>query len=232
MKEITIDPKTVVITRPPDAASVGGPKVVAPLLAGTSRWVAKQKRGDQVIDLIVTVDVKAGDNDWVITHTMATPAGDVVDVATLEKQTMAFVKRQIKQGPVAINIDVKGTKVTGSMTINGQERSIDADAGGPLFADGSGGRLAITCLPLAEGYSATFRNFDLQQMKPKLQQLNVVGSEKVTVPAGTFETYKVEITSAEGGPDQMTLWVAKDSRKAVKMATAMAGMTITAELQG
>jgi hypothetical protein len=42
----------------------------------------------------------------------------------------------------------------------------------------------------------------------------------------------VEITSAEGGPDQMTLWVAKDSRKAVKMATAMAGMTITAELQG
>jgi phosphoribosylcarboxyaminoimidazole (NCAIR) mutase len=92
--------------------------------------------------------------------------------------------------------------------------------------------LAITCLPLAEGYSATFRNFDLQQMKPKVQQLKVAGSEKVTVPAGSFEAYKVEITSAEGGPDQMTLWVAKDSRKAVKMATAMAGMTITAELQG
>jgi hypothetical protein len=149
----------------------------------------------------------------------------------VEKQTMAFVKRQIKQGPVAINMDAKGNKVTGSMTINGQEQPIEADAGGPLFADGSGGRLAITCLPLEERYSATFRNFDLQQMKPKLQQLKVVGSEKVTVPAGTFETYRVEITSAEGGPDQMTLWVTKDSRKAVKMGTAMAGMTLSAELQ-
>ena len=129
LKEITVDPKSVVITRPPDAASVGVPKVVAPLLAGTSRWVAKQKRGDKAIDLTVTVDVKETDHEWVITHTMATPAGDVLDIATLEKQTMAFVKRQIKQGPLAINMDVNGATVTGSITIDGQERPIEADAG-------------------------------------------------------------------------------------------------------
>ena len=132
---------------------------------------------------------------------------------------------------MTINFEVKGDKVTGRINMNGQDKPIDADAGGPLFADGTGGRLSIVCLPLAEGYTATFRNFDLQRMKPKLQQLKVAASEKVTVPAGTFDTWRVEITSAEGGPEQMTLWVAKDSRRAVKMSSVMPGAAITAELQ-
>jgi len=53
---------------------------------------------------------------------------------------------------------------------------------------------ALSCLPLAEGYSTTYRNFDVQQQKVKLMQLKVTGVEKVTVPAGTFDAYKVEIT--------------------------------------
>lgn len=79
----------------------------------------------------------------------------------------------------------------------------------------------------------TFRNFDLQKQKSKLMQLKVTGSETVTVPAGKFETFKVEITSADGGNDQSTVWIAKDSRQAVKASAvlaAMGGATMTAEL--
>jgi hypothetical protein len=53
------------------------------------------------------------------------------------------------------------------------------------------------------------------------------------VPAGKFETWKVEITSADGGSDHTTLWVAKESRATVKTATVMAtagGATMIAEL--
>jgi hypothetical protein len=77
---------------------------------------------------------------------------------------------------------------------------------------------------LAEGYSATFRNFDVQKQKVKLLQLNVTGVEKVTVPAGTFDAYKVEIASADGGDDKETLWVAQDSHKAVKESSVLASM--------
>jgi hypothetical protein len=65
-------------------------------------------------------------------------------------------------------------------------------------------------------------------------QLKVSGSESVTVPAGAFETFKVEITSAEGGPERVTVWVAKEARKPVKIAMSMpqmGGATMTAELQ-
>jgi hypothetical protein len=79
----------------------------------------------------------------------------------------------------------------------------------------------------------SFRNFDLQKQKVKLMQLSVAGSETVTVPAGTFTAFRVEVTSADGS-DKSTVWIAKDSRKAVKMSTIMASMggaTMTAELQ-
>jgi hypothetical protein len=96
--------------------------------------------------------------------------------------------------------------------------------GGDLFSDGAGSPQAIGCLPLADGYTATFRNFDLQKQKSKLMQLKVTGSETVTVPAGKFETFKVEISSADGGNDQGTVWIAKDSRQAVKISSVIAEM--------
>ena len=101
-----------------------------------------------------------------------------------------------------------------------------------LFADGGGSALSIGCLPLADGYTTTFRNFDLQKQKVKLMQLSVAGSETVTVPAGTFTTFRVELTSADGG-DRSTVWIAKDTRKPVKISAviaSMGGATMTAEL--
>jgi len=231
LKEITVDPKTVTVTKLPDAASVGLPKVVAAPVEGSSKWSGKLKFGEQAMDLTVAVDVKATADGWVISHTMTLPVGEAVDIATFDKQTLEFVKRHVKQGPVTIDFESKAGKVTGTIDMGGQPKPIDVDAGGPLFADGTGGRLTIACLPLAEGYTATFRNFDIQQMKPKLMALEVAGSEKVTVPAGVFDTWRVEIHSAEGGPDHMTLWVAKDSRKPVKMSAAMGPATMSAELQ-
>jgi hypothetical protein len=47
-------------------------------------------------------------------------------------------------------------------------------------------------------------------MQVKTYKLAVVGTEEVTVPAGTFTTHKVSITSAEGEPGSRTLWVATD----------------------
>ena len=58
----------------------------------------------------------------------------------------------------------------------------------------------------------------------KLMQLTVAGVESVTVPAGTFEAYKVEVSSADGGSDKATVWIAKDTRQPVKSSMTMASM--------
>jgi hypothetical protein len=145
-----------------------------------------------------------------------------------------LLKISMNQGPVAINVDFDHNKASGTMSMGGgQPKPVAADLGGPLFADAAGSDEVIGCLPLAEGYTTTYRNFDLRTQKEKLLQLKVVGTESVTVPAGTFDTFKVEVTSADGGSDHQTLWIAKDSRKPVKAAVVlseMGGATMTAEL--
>jgi hypothetical protein len=119
------------------------------------------------------------------------------------------------------------------MSMNGQDRPITADLGGDLFADGAGSDLVVAALPLADGYSTTFRNFDVMSQKVQPRVLKVVGSESVTVPAGTFDTWKVEITSADASSaDKTTVWVDKASRKPVKTVAVVSqqGMTATSEL--
>ena len=44
-----------------------------------------------------------------------------------------------------------------------------------LFADGAGTYDVIASLPLASGYSTSFRNFDVMKQKPQLKQLKVIG---------------------------------------------------------
>jgi hypothetical protein len=64
-------------------------------------------------------------------------------------------------------------------------------------------------------------------------QLTVGAVEKVTVPAGTFDAYRLDLTSADGGSDTKTVWVAKDSLKVVKVAAvaaSMGGAKVTEEL--
>jgi hypothetical protein len=110
------------------------------------------------------------------------------------------------------------------MSMNGQDRPIAVDLGGPLFADAAGADQVIACLPLVEGYSTTFRNFDVQTQKVKLFQLSVAGKEEIKVPAGTFDTLRVEISSADGGSDKRTVWIAKESRRVVKVSAVVASM--------
>jgi len=155
---------------------------------------------------------------------MDTPQGSVTDTATLEKSSLLLEKRSVKQGPMSIDVDFAGNKAAGKMSMNGQEKPISADLGGPIFGDAAGGDLAIACLPLAEGYSTSFRNFDVQSQKVKLEQLTVAAAESVTVPAGTFDAWRVEVASADGGADKKTLWIARDSRKVVKVKAVMASM--------
>jgi dipeptidyl aminopeptidase/acylaminoacyl peptidase len=233
LKEITVDPKTVVLSKKVNAASVGVPKTSGSLQAAVYKYQAKIVMGKQEIPLKMSTEIKEENGSWTAIDTMDTPMGAAVDTTRLDRNSLVLIKRSLKQGPMAATFDFAGNKASGSITMGGKDKPVAADLGGALFADGPGAPQAIAALPLADGYSTSFRNFDTQKQKVKLIQLNVAGSESMTVPAGTFDTFKVELTSADGGADKMTLWIAKDSRKAVKFSQLMGqmgGATLTAEL--
>jgi dienelactone hydrolase len=233
LKEITVDPKTVMLAKKVDASAVGAPKPAMDLEAGTFKYKAKLEMGGQQIPLTVSTTIAEDGGAWIATDVTDTPNGPVTEITTVEKGTLIARKLNLKQGQVAIDLNFGGDKAVGNMNVNGQDRPVSVDLGGPLFAVAAGSKQSISCLPLAEGYSTKFRNFDVQKQKVELMQLKVSGIETVTVPAGTFETYRVEISSADGGADKETIWVARDSHKAVKESAvlgSMGGAVLTQEL--
>jgi hypothetical protein len=169
----------------------------------------------------------------VATETAQTPMGEISDRTTLDKRSLQVKKRSMRQGPVEIELTFDGDKATGTMAMNGQSKPVDVTVGGPVFGDGAAGHAVLARLPLADGYTTTYRNFDVQRQKPTIKQLTVAGSEDVTVPAGQFTTWKVELASAEGEPGATTVWVDKATRKVVKTTATlpqMGGATLTSEL--
>ncbi|MBL8232304.1 MAG: prolyl oligopeptidase family serine peptidase [Bryobacterales bacterium] len=236
LKEITVDPKTVTLAKKLDASAVSAapPKLAMPLKPATLRYEAKISAGAQEFKMKVSTTLTEEDGKWVAIESMETPMGAATDTAVLDKESLAVLKRDVKQGPVAIQMNVEGNQIAGTMSMNGQERPIKASVGGPLFADAAGANLVIGALPLADGYSTVIRNFDLQKQKEKLVNLAVKASEKVTVAAGSFDAFQVELTPADGSAGKIQVWIAKDTRMPVKIQASMpqmGGATMTAELQ-
>ena len=224
LKEITVDPKTVVLAKKIDAGTIGAPKPAVDLQAGTYNYQVKIEAGGQQMNLKISTAIQDGADSWTARNQLDTPQGTATDTATLEKGSLVLLKRSVKQGPVVIDLNFAGNKASGKMSMNGQDQPIAVDLGGPLFADAAGADQVIACLPLAEGYITTFRNFDVQTQKVKLLQLTVAGKEEITVPAGKFDTLRVEISSADGGSDKKTVWIAKQTHKVVKVSAVVASM--------
>jgi hypothetical protein len=209
---------------------VGVPKPAAVPIAGT--WKYKSSAIDmlQKPNALGTFSVTTKDegNAWTVTTAMSFPEGPVTDVLTIEKGTLIlrkdsfdhFVHPDQRWKPVAIRLDFSDNQVTGTSTnALGEVKPVTVSLRGPIFADASISLVSIGCLPLADGYSTTVRGWDVEHLKEQLWQLKVTGSERVTVSAGTFDTYKVELTLTDGSGDRQTAWIAKDSRIPVKISS-------------
>ncbi len=234
LKDITVDPKTVVLAKKADASSITVPKPVAQPTAGTYTYAGTMAMGPQSMALSMIRTVKEEGGTWVVTDTAKLPMGEAVDTTTMAKDSLVPLKRLVKQGPVTIEMAFEGDKATGTMAMGGAPKPFSIELGGGVFADGSGSQDALACLPLAEGYSVTYRNVDLQSQKVTLKQTKVVGQEALTVPAGSFKAWKLELSSAEGDPGSTLVWVDVPTRKVLKTVATlpkMGGAVITMELQ-
>jgi dipeptidyl aminopeptidase/acylaminoacyl peptidase len=216
LAEITVDPKTVVLAKKVDASAVGTPKPAFDLQPGTNKYKVSVDAGGQQMSFNLTTTIESANDSWTLTDVMDLPSGQAVAVNTLEKGTLIVRKQTFKGGPATITISFTNDKATGNVNVNGQDHPISADLTGPLFDTDSTGPESFACLPLAPDYTTTYRTFDAQSQKEKLMQLKVTGTESVTVAAGTFDTYKVDLTPADGSAGITTLWITKDTRKAVK----------------
>ena len=207
--ELIVDPKTVQLAPKIDPASVGAPKVARGLQAGLYRYKSTIEVAGQHIGLELTIEVNLSEDGFVVTESIHSPMFESEDTATLDEKTLVLRRRRLHSGDMDVDVDFND----------------ESKAGGPVFADGPGSGLVLACLPLAEGYTAVYRTYDLQTEKPKLVRLSVLETDGARL--------KVETKPADGSVGQTTLWIDMTTRRPMKVQSVLpelGGAVMTSEL--
>ena len=235
LETITVDPSTVTLAAPPDAAMEGSfdASMLEPMTAVYKIDLAVM---GQEIEMDITRALREEGDMIVLTERADTPMGAIADTVMLARADFRPIMRRIMQGPAQIAFDYADDRVTGQIEAPGQTVPVDVALDVPLTVEGPSLSVGIGTLPLAEGYRAQFAGFDSQSLKPTTYTIEVTGTETAEVPAGTYETWVVQLTQGDGSAGGSgTLWVSQDRpgvvvKSEIGLGPQMGGGTATAVL--
>lgn len=197
--------------------------------------------GGQKIETQVDIKVEDVELDgvpaWRIVSSAQSPMGNTLDTFFIDKQSLLPIKRNAQQGQVVIETEYGAERIKGKILAGSQEIPIDVTPAAPVLGDGSALEVALVALPLAQNYETTFRFFEPSTMKVRLMSLKVSAIETVVVKAGTFESFKVELSPIDGElGGSSILYISKNAPRCVvrseaKLPAMAGGGTVVTELQ-
>jgi dipeptidyl aminopeptidase/acylaminoacyl peptidase len=224
LEALTVDVKTVTMPAMPKAEAT--PSAMSAfkgsmMKPSTSHYVTKLTMMGRDLSIpsirsIIEASLE-GKKVWRVIEESTGPMGAGADTLDLDGTTLLPIRRGGTEGMATMWFKFSNEAVEGKIVAGPQEMPINVKLSGPVLPEGAGVEIPVGTLPLAEGYTALVEVFNTMQAKTQEMTLKVTGTEKVTVPAGTFETYKVEITpqADEGGGSK--LWIAKDDRRIIRV---------------
>ncbi|WP_428264095.1 alpha/beta fold hydrolase [Haliangium sp.] len=197
---ITVDVNTVTMPdRSGAAAAMTAPLPTAnggAIQAGEMSYAVNLQMGPQKMDLTMTRTIAESEVDgracWRISDSVQMPMGTQTDTFDVDRATLLPVQRKAS-GMGSIDLVYGDDAITGKLVGMGQSMDVNVALEAPVFGEGPGLVAAIAGLPLAEGYKTTYRQLDVLSQKVQAFALTVTGTETTKVPAGSFETFVVEI---------------------------------------
>jgi len=228
LNALTVDINTVKLPEKP--AAVGMASVMAAFNASvlkpySAKYITKVSMMGREMSVSSTRTLVqaewAGKNIWRVVETGSGPMGQTVDTLDLDGATLFPIRRSAQQGMATLNFRFSPDAVEGKILAGPQEIPISAKLSAPVLSEGSGVEIAVSTLPLTEGFSGTIDVFATMQGKSRTMTVKVTGSEKVTVDAGTFDAVVVEIAASDGEGGATKLWISRDDRRVVKAETSL-----------
>ena len=211
----------------------------------TTRATAALSVMGQTIEMTSTRTVRREADGWRVVDVTQLPSaaggGTVADTSFLDAAAFHTRWRRLRaetpMGAQTLRADFTDSTVTGTMTGPAGPLPLAATHDGPVL--GGALDLAVAAMPLADGYAATVRVFDPQfgaGVRPF--RVAVAERETVAVPAGTFTTFRVDVTPLDGNATgTLTLWIDEASphvtvKSEARLPDAMGGGLITTALTG
>jgi len=222
LEALTVDVKTVTLAAPPKSAGDAGaaplPTVNASLLRPmTLTYKGNVRAGGEEVVLEITRSLTKASlgaaATWRVATSQSSGGESAVDTFDLDATTLLPLRWGVRQGTATVVINFTGTSVKGAVRMGAQEMPIDVALPAPVFGDGSALETIVGALPLAPGYETTLRVFDFQMQKTRTMSLKVAGTESVTVPAGTYACFNIEIRPIDDESGASRIYVSeKDPR--------------------
>ncbi|MEN9609749.1 MAG: Prolyl tripeptidyl peptidase precursor [Bacteroidota bacterium] len=208
-----------IVIRPTDAElSAQLPQPATVVTAANLRYHSTIQLGGAWVGSDLTRQITIEKGNWVVSEKTTSVFGNSLEINTIDQKSMRPVKRVLENGQLKIELDYTPTLIKGNVIGGSVDRVIALHTEEPILTDGAGIDLVIGSLPLREGFIGYYRTFNPQSHQVKINQVKVVGVERVSVPAGSFESFKVEFKPING--DQATtFWIEKG--RAVKMMTTL-----------
>jgi hypothetical protein len=172
-------------------------------------------------------------NDWIATSTVESPM--MQQQSEVRFGATDFAPRAVRlsggQGPaqMQVNLEVAGDRVRGRAELPpqaGGARDIDVEAVGGMLLPGMDPHV-LAAAPLREGYSVSLPVFNAMGGGVTNVTYRVAGAEEVTVPAGAFPAYRIELS---GAPQPMTVWVRRQAPH-IMLRQEYAGVPVRVDLQ-
>lgn len=208
LKEITVNPSSVKLPKKIEIIeeeTTRDSAVSINLKTGKFTYnVSMDVMGEEIeFDQITTISDSG--STWKIHEETRMPMGEMIDKATLSKETLYPLKRMVDQGPVVIELTYGETEVTGRMNMSGTKTPVNIPTTGYCKAEGPGSFFVIATLPLTDNYTTVLRNIDLNSMTEKFYSLEVIGSEVVK----NKSCYKLKLVPANGDAGEILIWISK-----------------------
>lgn len=246
LASITVDPATVKLAKGPSAELVAM-AATAPLPAAdgdqvrpaTLAYGVKLEAGGQTMDLSVNRSIaeakRGGQACWRVTDALVMGGNTMQSTFDLDRKTLTPLRYE-STGMANVALDYTNQNITGEMAVGGNKTPVDKALDAPVFGGDAAFIVALSGLPLADGYQTTYRIFEPSSQKVRAMLLTVERSERVTVQAGEFDAFVVGIQPLDGDDaGTATVHVSKSSphqliKSSTKMPATMGGGTMTSEL--
>ena len=247
LEAITVDPATVTLTEPVDTSSMQAPTfdgtALRPMTAVYD--IAFDVQGQQLTltDPLRTVTAVEHDGQpaWAIVDRATLPPmmGSVamVDSFVVAQGDLTPLYRAIQQGPGALEMTYSDAEIAGTMSQAGQTTPINVTLDAPVLAGGAVLEVGLATKPMDVGDEAAFQAYNPSPTGPGVDTytMRVTGMEEVTVPAGTFETYVVELDKLDSTEDTVGYFRTDDwmlVKSVTTLPAQMGGGAVVSSLRG
>jgi tetratricopeptide (TPR) repeat protein len=166
---------------------------------------------------------------WEIEQRTIVPMGNTTMFSRVLVEKDSF--KPIKSNVQCMTIDVKGEYREGVVEMQKGDSDWEIKVDGKIY-DNEQAMYLMRRLPLKEGYEASFHVMTLLGGSAANEvRIKVVGREKVDVPAGTFDCWKINLQVYVNGNKtlmEQDFWCAVDGREMVKISADLMDIELVA----